>query len=339
MTQRSKMLRIISITIFILLFTALLTPHMAKASSLADPEQLRIAVIPERGDLDFWLLLKKGATKAATDDGNIKMLWISPAGYGSFKEQKKKLQWCIKNKVDAIVISPVHELRMKNSLKKVIRTGIPVIQMVSRVSSRAKTGYVHSNNFKGGTLAAEYLDKKLSHSGSVMLGMFTKGNSPVNRRVEGFKQYLKDSGAKLKIAKAIYVGKQAKKGASKIRVAMYGNNSHGKHKKINAVVGFNESSCEMLLSTLKQLKKRKGLAFVAFNPDPQMIDEIKEGTISAGIAQDPYEIGRIAMTQAAMAARKQKIPSETTTKVYLITKENLAQPKIQEVLGLKKRSM
>ncbi|TIH19843.1 hypothetical protein D0S45_00460 [Marinifilum sp. JC120] len=331
--------RIKFIAIFILIFTTLLVAHPAKAADSVAPKKLNIAVIPERGDLDFWHLLKKGAIKAATDDGNIKVLWINPAGYGSFKEQKKELEWCIQNKVDAVVISPVHSLRMYDSLKKVIRKGIPVIQMVSRVSNKINAGYVHSNNFKGGALAAEYLHKELSGSGSVVLGMFTKGNSPVNRRIEGFKHQLEESGSKLKIAKAIYVGKQLDKGSSKIRVAMYGNDNPHKKKKIKAVIGFNESSSEILIKTLEQLDKREGITFVAFNPDPQMVKEIQEGTISAGVAQDPYEIGRIAVTQAAMAARGQKTPTETTTKVYLITKENILQPKIQEVLGLKERSI
>ncbi|NDV23410.1 substrate-binding domain-containing protein [Desulfovibrio sp. JC022] len=338
MKPLNSMFRIKFIAIFILLFTTLLVANPAKAIDSTASNKLNIAVIPERGDLDFWHLLKKGAIKAATDDGNIKVLWISPAGYGSFKEQKKKLEWCIQNNVDAVVISPVHGLRMKNSLKRTIRKGIPVIQMVSRISNKIKTGYVHSDNFKGGALAAEYLHKKLNGSGAVVLGMFTKGNSPVNRRIEGFKHQLKESGSKLKVAKAIYVGKQLDKDSSKIRVAMYGNDNPSRKKKINAVIGFNESSSEILLKTLDQLNKRKGMAFVAFNPDPQMISEINQGTISAGIAQDPYEIGRIAVTQAAMAARGQKIPTETTTKVYLVTKDNLLQPKIQEVLGLTERT-
>ncbi|WP_081434584.1 substrate-binding domain-containing protein [Maridesulfovibrio salexigens] len=316
----------------------MLFAYPVSAADTSESQKTKIAVIPERGDLDFWQLLKKGAVKAATDDGNIKLYWLSPSGLGDFKEQKLEIDWCIEHKMDAIAISPVHSLRMKKFIKKAMHKGIPVIQMVSKVHGNAETGYVHSDNFKGGKLAAEFLQKEMKDSGTIVLGMFVKGNSPVNSRIEGFKAQLEDSESKLKIGKAIYVGEEHKRGSSKIRVAMYGNDNPNKKKKINAVVGFNESSSEILLKTLEELNKLKGLKFIAFNPDPDMIQGISDGKITAGVAQDPYEIGRIAVNQAAMAARGHKIPAEAITDVYLITKDNVSDPKIHEVLGLKERN-
>ncbi|WP_415717437.1 substrate-binding domain-containing protein [Maridesulfovibrio sp.] len=338
MLFHSQMRRFIYFTIFISLFSTLLASNPANAAGADSHKNISIAVIPERGDLDFWDLLKKGVSKAATDDGKIKIFWIEPAGYGSFKEQRNKLEWCLNNNIDAVVISPVHGLRLKKALQKVVRKGIPVIQMVSK-SPISKSGYVHSDNFNGGTLAADFLQGELNGSGSVILGLFTQGNSPVNSRVEGFKKRLKMIGSKIKIANSIYVGKSLKEGASKTRIAMYGNDTPSSKTGIKAVIGFNESSSEILLHTLSQMNKLDGIKFVAFNPDPQMIKGIKSGKIAAAIAQDPYEIGRLAVTQAVMAARGHKIPSNTKTNVYLITKDNLDNPKIQEILGLKKRTL
>ncbi|WP_419783634.1 substrate-binding domain-containing protein [Maridesulfovibrio sp.] len=326
------------LTILIFLFATLIMTSPANASGLDPHKILSIAVIPERADLDFWMLLKKGALKASTDDGKIKVLWINTAGHGSFKEQKKQLEWCLNNQIDAIVISPVHGRRMKKALQKVVNRGIPVIQMVAK-SPISKSGFIHSDNFKGGALAADFLQKELGGSGSVVLGLFTQGNYPVNRRIEGFKEQLKNIDSKIKIAKSIYVGKSLQKGASRTRVAMYGNDTPSSKSNINAVIGLNESSSEILLHTLDHMKKLDGLKFIAYNPDPHMIEDIKNGKIAAAVAQDPYEIGRLAVTQAAMAARGHKIPSETKTDVYLITKENLNNPKNQEILGLKERTL
>ena len=338
MLFQDHMRRIRFLIIFIFLFSTLLVASSASAIEADSQKILSIAVIPERADLDFWMLVKKGAIKAATDDGKIKVFWITPSGYGSFKEQKNKLEWCLNNHIDAVVISPVHGRRLKRALQKVVRKGIPVVQMVSK-SPISKSGFVHSDNFKGGALAADFLQGELNGSGSIVLGLFTQGNSPVKRRVEGFKKQLKKIGSKIKIAKSIYVGKSFEKGASNTRVAMYGNDTPNPNTKINAVIGFNESSSEVLLQTLSQMNKLGGLKFVAFNPDPHMIADIKSGKIAAGVAQDPYEIGRLAVTQAAMAARGHKIPTNTKTNVYLITKENLDNPKIQEILGLTDRTL
>lgn len=267
------------------------------------------------------------------------MLWVEPSGLGSFKEQQKQINWCINNDVDAIVVSPVHERKMRQSLNKALRKGIPVIQMVSKAFKDAKASYIHSNNFEGGVLAAKYLDKKLNGSGKVVLGLFKMGNSPVNQRVEGFKKQLKDLNSNLKISKTIYVGGNPKKGSSKVRVAMWSNGGDlQRTSKVKAVVGMNESSSEVLFTTLNKIGAIEDMVLVAFNPDPKMVKDIQDGVISAGVAQDPYRIGRLAVSQAAMAARGQEIPLETVTEVYLVTKENLAQPKIQEVLGLKDRA-
>lgn len=325
--------------VFFLLAALMSAAGPAGAEAKDTSGKLSIAVIPERADLDFWKLLRKGAESAVFEDGNIKMLWIIPTGLGSFKAQQRKIEWCIENKVDAIVISPVHQRRMRDPLKKALRKGIPVIQMVSRALKGSGTGYIHSDNFAGGVLAARYLDEKLNGSGKVVLGMFKRGNSPVNQRIMGFKKQLKDSGSKIRIAKSIYVGGHPERGSSKVRVAMWSSGSDNlETPDIKAVLGMNESSSEILIETLGELDRLKGLTFVAFNPDPDMVRGIQDGKISAGVAQDPYKIGRLAVTQAAMAVRGGKAPSETVTEVYLVTGENLAQPKIQEILGLKKRS-
>ncbi|CCO24917.1 substrate-binding domain-containing protein [Maridesulfovibrio hydrothermalis] len=339
MNVRNFKLKTEFVAVIFLLFAALMIPCSAGAADLGASKKLSIAVIPERADLDFWKLLKKGAESAALSDENIKMLWIAPAGLGCFKEQQKQIEWCIKNNVDAIVVSPVHRHKMEQSLRKALQKGIPVIQMVSNTFKDLKGGNIYSNNFEGGVLAANYLDKKMNGSGNVILGLFKKGNSPVKQRVEGFKEQLKKLNSNLKVVKAVYVGGHPKKGSSKIRIAMW---SSGKDlnstPKIKAVVGMNESSSEILIETLKNIKRIKGLTFVAFNPDSTMVQLIQDEVISAGVAQDPYRIGRLAVTQAAMAARGQKVPSETVTEVYLITKENLSDPKIQEILGLKDRT-
>lgn len=319
----------------ILLLIVFMMPGHVKAADSSG--RLSIAVIPERADLDFWKLLRKGVASAALADGSVKVFWLSPQGLGSYKEQVRQLEWCTENNVDAVIISPVHAIKMKKYLGSVMNNGIPVIQMVSGISYGKTTGFVHSNNFEGGVLAAKYLEQKENGAGSVVLGLFERGNYPVNRRVDGFKFQLKRSGSKLKIAKSIYVGEERDKGASKIRIAMWAEGVSSKRKKLKAVVGMNESSSETLLATLKKMKKIQGLYFVAFNPDPDMIHDIRDGVVSAAVAQDPYEIGRVALNQAVMAARGQEIPSEVVVPVYLVTKDNLSQTGIQEVLGLKER--
>lgn len=338
MRMRKYIFRIEFLFVLFLVVSVLFSPVPASAEGEVVSKKLSIAVIPERDDLDFWKLLRKGAESVAAEDDKVEVLWIAQEGFGSFKEQQRMVDWCIKNKVDAIVISPVHERKMRQPLKKARRKGIPVIQMVSKASIGANNGYIHSNNFEGGVLAANYLNKKLKGSGNVILGMFKRGNSPVNSRVEGFKKQLESSDSRLKITKSIYVGGRPDKDESKVRVALWGSGDDlSKVSKINAIVGMNESSCEVLLATLEKMKIPKEFIFVAFNPDPDIVQMIKDGSISAGVAQDPYRIGRIAVTQAARVARGKEIPPETVTKVYLITKENLSQVKIQKVLGLKGR--
>ncbi|WP_320172292.1 substrate-binding domain-containing protein [Maridesulfovibrio sp.] len=318
--------------IFLAVFCVSGTASQADAGA---PKKLSIAVIPERDDLDFWKLLRKGAESVENEDSDVDVIWVPQPGFGSIDEQQEKVDWCIENKVDAIVISPVRGRKMRQSLSKALLKGIPVVQMVSRALNSPNCAYVHSNNYMGGVVAAKYLNHTLNGSGQVLLGLFNRGNSPVNVRVEGFKKQLKDSGSKLKIMRSIYVGGNPEKGASKIRAAIWGSSIESTGKsKIAAIVGMNESSCEVLLKTLGDMGMDEGITFVAFNPDPEMVGKIKDGSISAGVAQDPYRIGRIAVTQAAKVARGGKVLPETMTDVYLITRENLSQPDIQKILGL-----
>ena len=69
------------------------------------------------------------------------------------------------------------------------------------------------------------------------------------------------------------------------------------------------------------------IAVVGFDAFSEAREAVLKGTMDATIAQSPAEMGRLAIENAAMLLRGEKVPEEISVKIELITRENAAEQK------------
>jgi ribose transport system substrate-binding protein len=82
----------------------------------------------------------------------------------------------------------------------------------------------------------------------------------------------------------------------------------------------------MALGAVKALGSKAGktVKVVGFDGTPDGLAAIKAGTLSATVAQQPKELGRLAVQNAVKAAKGQKVDSTVKVPVKVVTGKNVA---------------
>ncbi|NUQ99355.1 MAG: substrate-binding domain-containing protein [Streptomyces sp.] len=68
----------------------------------------------------------------------------------------------------------------------------------------------------------------------------------------------------------------------------------------------------------------KSVAVIGFDGTPEGLGAVKAGTLYASVAQQPTELGRIAVQNAVKVADGTKVTKSVMVPVKMVTKENVA---------------
>jgi len=74
------------------------------------------------------------------------------------------------------------------------------------------------------------------------------------------------------------------------------------------------------------------IKFIGFDSSKTMIAALKAGELSGFVVQDPLKIGYLGVKTLVQHIQGEKVPRRIDTGSTLVTRENLNQPKIRELL-------
>jgi ribose transport system substrate-binding protein len=84
---------------------------------------------------------------------------------------------------------------------------------------------------------------------------------------------------------------------------------------------------------LKDIGRGGGkVKMVGFDAGTRSIEDLKAGDVQALVVQDPVKIGYVGVLTLAKHLRGEKIERRIDTGVRLVTRENMEQPEIKELL-------
>ena len=228
---------------------------------------------------------KYGFTKLLTQDSQA-----------SAQKQVSGSLALIHDGISALIISPQEPSALVATEAAAHRAHIPVI--VGDVGAAGDyDGFVLSDNYHGGELAAQFVEKALAgHSnvqevGVISLNPTTSVNGP---RTDGFTQTLAKN-PKFKVVADIS-GHQTLEGGFKAAQAILASNP-----KVAALYCENDSMAAGAEQAIEQAGGRNPLTnpvLVGFNGDPIALKLMQDGKLAADVAQNPYEQGIVAVDMA-----------------------------------------
>ncbi|WSD62015.1 D-ribose ABC transporter substrate-binding protein [Actinacidiphila glaucinigra] len=261
----------------------------------------------------FFVQLKEGAQAEAKKEGVD--LTVTDA-QNDASQQANQLQNFTSQNVKSIIVNPVDSDAAGPSVKAANKAGIPVVAADRGVNKAELATTVASDNVAGGRLAAKTLADSLGGKGTVVVLQGTAGTSAANERGQGFNEGIK-------AYPGIKVVAQQAADFDRTKGLDVMTNLLQAHSDVTGVFAQND---EMALGAIKALgdKAGKSVKVVGFDGTPDGLTAVKGGTLFASVAQQPKELGKLAVQNAVKAAKGEKLSSLVKVPVKVVTEKNVA---------------
>ncbi|WP_037678501.1 substrate-binding domain-containing protein [Streptomyces griseus] len=231
-------------------------------------------------------------------------------------QQANQLQNFTSSGLDAIVVNPVDSDAAAPSVRAADKAKIPVIAVDRGVNNATTDALVASDNIAGGELAAKSVAEKLGGKGKIVILQGQAGTSAARERAEGFAKGLK-------AYPGIRVLAQQPADFDRTKGLDVMSNLLQAHPDVQGVIAAND---EMALGAVKALgsKAGKSVQVVGFDGTPDGLKAVEAGTLYASVAQQPSQLGKIAVDNALRALQGKKVEQTVKVPVKVVTKENVA---------------
>jgi ribose transport system substrate-binding protein len=292
----------------------------------------RIAVIPKGATHEFWKAMHAGAMKAqrelAEKGIKVEIIWKGPLKEDDRDQQIQVVENFMTRRVDGMVLAPLDSQALVAPVANAARTGIPVVIVDSDLKSDKHISFVATDNYKGGCLAAEHLAKLLGGQGNVILLRYGVGSASTEQREAGFLDTLKQHPG-LKLISSDQYGGATRETAYQASQNLL--NRHG--RDVNGIFTPNENTTIGMMKALRDLGKGGGkVKMVGFDANTQSLLDLRQNDLQGIIVQNPFRMGYDGTLTVMKSLQGQPVEKRVDTGVTLVTRENMDQPAIKELI-------
>jgi ribose transport system substrate-binding protein len=291
-------------------------------------KKLRIAVIPKGATHEFWKSIHEGADKAAAELGNVEIIWKGPLKEDDREDQIKVVEDFTTQKVDGIVLAPLDDTALRIPVDEAQKAGIPVLIIDSGLKDIATVSFVATDNYeagkRGGMQMVELLGKEPK---KVIVLRYQEGSASTTERENGFLDALKTATNITIISSNQFAGstvETAQKASENLLAAF---------KQFDGVLCPNESSTFGMMRALQDAGLAGNVKFVGFDASSKLVEGLNSGHIDALMVQNPRKMGYLGVKTMASHLRKETVEKRIDTGAEVVTKANMSEPTIAELLA------
>ena len=274
---------------------ALLATMMPAASYAQD---VTIPIIVKDTTSFYWQIVLAGARAAGKDLG-VNVPELGAQSEADINGQISILENAVAGSPAAVVISPTEFKALGKPVDEAAKS-VPIIGIDSAADSTAFTSFLTTDNVQGGRIAADGLAAAIKEmtgkeEGEVAIITSLPGVGSLDQRRDGFLDQLKTKYPGLKVVADKYADGQA----------------------------------------IAENKLGDKIKVIGFDSDDKTVGFLKEGVLAGLVVQDPYRMGYDGVKTALAVSKGEKVEANVDTGANLVTKANMADPKIDALLNPK----
>ncbi|MCX7045947.1 MAG: substrate-binding domain-containing protein [Candidatus Sumerlaeota bacterium] len=292
----------------------------------AEQKKLWIAIIPPSKKNPFWRQLCAGAIKAG-DELGAGVLWQGPADEEQAGEQADTIRVFTRMRVEAIVLSPLPDAGVAQSIRDAERRNVRVILIESEPKGEDYTSLIASNNYKAGVEAGSKMGKELDGKGKVLLLRYSLKASDAKERERGFLDVMRSKYPTLELVSIDQYGGETDEAAQKKAyelVKKYG-------ASLNGVFTSHEITTFALLHALRKTAKSDKICFIGFDASPSILQAVESGEMTGILARSPFLMGYLAVKTAVAAAHGETVSKRQECNALWLTKKTLEDAVLKDV--------
>jgi len=267
----------------------------------------KIGLVVSTQDNPFFVTMKEGAQKKAKEMGYSFVVLDSQ---NDPSKELSNVEDLLVKGVDVILINPTDSDAVVSSVKAANRAKVPVVTLDRGSNGGTVASHVASDNVAGGKMAGEFIVEKLNGKGNVVELEGIPGTTAARDRGNGFEQAVK---GKLNIVAKQSADFDRTKGLTVMENILQAQ------PEINAVFAHND---EMALGAMRAVAAsgRKNIIIVGFDATDDAVKAVKDGKMTATVAQKPSQIGAEGIEIADNIIKKQPVDKYIPVQLELITK-------------------
>lgn len=241
-------------------------------------ENERYVFVATNIDLPYWREAQAGFLDAAKSLG-VKGELVGPTGYAPNAEMLMFRQ-VVEENPSGICLSAGRPEIFKADIDKAVAQGIPVICVDADVPDSKRLLYIGTDNFKAGKESVKQMAALVSGNHSIAV-IAIPGQHNLDDRVAGVVDALKNFPA-IKLTKILDDKGDARSAFDQVSEMLQ------KNEKIDGIICLEATGGSGAAEAVHHFNMESKLPIVAFDSDPETLDWIERGAISATITQKPY---------------------------------------------------
>jgi ABC-type sugar transport system substrate-binding protein len=220
------------------------------------------------------------------------------------------------------IVSPINATNLIGSLAA-IPSGTPIVNIDLPVAPQQAaalgahvTTFIATDNVAAGRAAAKAMARFVPRGANVVVLTGPSGDANSNARVAGFTAGGRGHFRIVALAAADWDSGKARRATTDLLAS---------NSKVRGIFAANDLMAIGSAAAVDAAGHRGHIAVIGVDGIRAALRAIKQGSLSATVAQSPYTMGRLGVEACLAAARGRKIPARIDAPLQLVTKGNLAQ--------------
>ncbi len=284
-----------------------------------------IAVIPRACGTALWEPEHAGAADAARARG-MTIYWNAPTRTHDVQKQIALLEKVVAQDYRGIVFAPDETLALRTPIKTALAANIPIVVVGTElgIDSVNNLSYVLNDEVAGGRLAARRLGAILGGQGAVaVVGLDPKLRS-MSLRDRSFEDTLAAEFPRIRVvARRLGQASAAQEQEAAESLFQSGVNLDG-------LVALSAEATRGAYYALIEFNRAGTTHLIGFDQD--LLPPIRNGGLDSVVAQDSYEIGRLAIEQIDGKMHGNRVAERRIVAPKLITRDNIDSVEMRPVL-------
>ncbi|WLR47370.1 ribose ABC transporter substrate-binding protein RbsB [Halobacillus litoralis] len=299
---------LMSLSLIFLGACSLQPPEWAKPKGDKNPDDIKVGLSVSTLNNPFFVSMKEGVENEAAAQG---MEVVVVDAQNDAAKQINDVEDLIQQGVDVLLINPTDSSAISTAVQSANSLGIPVVTLDRSAEKGEVATLVSSDNEKGGEMAGEYLVEQLGEGAKVAELEGVPGASATRERGAGFHNIADE---KLNVVAKQTANFDRTEGLTTMENIIQGN------PDIEAVFAHND---EMALGAYQAIQSSgRDVLVVGFDGNDDAISSIQNGNLSATVAQQPEEIGKLAVQAGADVLQGEEVEDTIPVPLKLVTQES-----------------
>ncbi|MEK7766055.1 MAG: sugar ABC transporter substrate-binding protein [bacterium] len=276
----------------------------------------RIAVVPPGLISPFHVQVDQGAQDACRELG-IELLHPAPPRETDFAEQVRIVEDLIAQRVDAISVCAIGNEAIVPAVKRANAAGIPffIHNSLEPLPGGAVAAYIGYDQREGGRMMGRYAARILKNRGKVLILEGVPGYH-TRERTTGFRE-----GLQLGRNRSIVIAGSQPADWERGKAMAVTENFLQREPELKLVFGCSD---EMALGAAAAAKAhgRKDMYFLGIDGNPNAIDAVRAGDMTATLGVYPRRMGVAAVRAIVTRLKTGKGPARIATPMLVVTAAN-----------------